>query len=82
MQTVKIYEIIFLDDGSNDDSQEIINEIMYEIEPCIRVKKEFNKENSGCVFKQWQKVFPLQMEIIFGWLKLMIAVMKIYLKLL
>ena len=59
MQTVKIYEIIFLDDGSNDDSQEIINEIMYEIEPCIRVKKEFNKENSGCVFKQWQKGFSL-----------------------
>ena len=57
MQSVKIYEIIFLDDASNDDSQGIINEIMYEIESCIRVKKVFNKENSGSVFKQWQKGF-------------------------
>ncbi len=58
-QKVKLFEIVFLDDNSTDDSREVIDEMVYEIKPYIRVKTVFNKENSGSVFKQWQKGFEL-----------------------
>lgn len=53
-QTYPIYELIILDDHSSDKSVEIINKKVKEIKD-IKVKVIVNKENSGCVFKQWKK---------------------------
>ena len=50
-QTFKDFEIIILDDASNDNSQEIINRFSLTNEAEI----VFNKKNSGSVFKQWYK---------------------------
>lgn len=59
IQKKKIYELIILDDNSLDNSIEVIENIKSIISPYINVKVEYNKENSGCVFKQWQKGFSL-----------------------
>ena len=50
-QTIAPYEIIILDDASTDNSPGLIAELQKTME--LRVVK--NKENSGSVFRQWQK---------------------------
>ena len=50
-QTFQDFEVIILDDCSKDNSREIIKE--YQHDP--RVRLAFNENNSGCVFKQWNK---------------------------
>ena len=54
-QGYKINELIFLDDCSKDDSREVFDDIENNIKDLITVKKFYNKDNSGSVFKQWQK---------------------------
>ena len=60
-QTYPIYELIILDDCSKDNSVEVINNKIKEIErdyPQIKVQFIVNEVNSGgCVFKQWKKGF-------------------------
>lgn len=58
-QTVKINEIIILDDCSNDGSKEEIDKIVDELSNIINIKKVYNEENSGSAFKQWEKGFDL-----------------------
>ena len=58
-QTYKINEIIILDDCSTDDSRELIDKIEKKIGKYVTIKKAYNKENSGNVFKQWEKGFEL-----------------------
>ncbi|MBR1884088.1 MAG: glycosyltransferase [Clostridia bacterium] len=58
-QTEKIYEIILLDDCSKDGSRKLIDKIVDEISPYIKITKVYNEENSGIAFKQWQKGFEL-----------------------
>lgn len=55
-QTYQKFEIIILDDCSNDGSQEIING--FKGHPKI-VRIEFNNINSGSPFSQWQKGLAL-----------------------
>jgi glycosyltransferase involved in cell wall biosynthesis len=50
-QTYQDFELILLDDCSTDESREILRE--YAGDP--RVRMEFNAENSGSTFKQWDK---------------------------
>jgi len=50
-QTFQDIEVILLDDCSKDDSREIIKS--YEADPRITIV--FNEQNSGCVFRQWNK---------------------------
>jgi glycosyltransferase involved in cell wall biosynthesis len=52
-QTYPVYEIIILDDNSNDNSMEIINEYINKF-PLL-VKGVSNEKNSGNVFEQWKK---------------------------
>ncbi len=54
-QKYKINELIFLDDCSKDDSCEVFDEVEEKIKDIIPVKKFYNKNNSGSVFKQWRK---------------------------
>ena len=52
-QTYKNIEVILLDDGSQDESTQILEEYRRrnsDITKCI-----FNGKNSGCVFNQWQR---------------------------
>lgn len=56
-QTVKIYEIVILDDCSKDNSRELIDKIEENIKDNIKIKKVYNKTNSGTAFKQWRKGF-------------------------
>lgn len=58
-QKVKIHEIIFLDDNSKDNSCKLIDKIIEVIDPYIKTKKVYNKENSGSPFIQWEKGFSL-----------------------
>ena len=58
-QTEKIDEIIILDDCSTDNSRQLIDEIVEKTKNYINIKKDYNKENSGSVFKQWEKAFKL-----------------------
>lgn len=53
-QTYPIYELIVLDDCSTDNSKEIIEKKLSEINN-IKTKFIPNKTNSGLVFSQWQK---------------------------
>ncbi|HEY8587566.1 MAG TPA: glycoside hydrolase family 99-like domain-containing protein [Rhodanobacter sp.] len=51
-QSVPIYEIIILDDGSSDDSVETIQRLRQSLRPEPRIV--VNRANSGSVFRQWQ----------------------------
>jgi glycosyltransferase involved in cell wall biosynthesis len=52
-QTFPVYEIIILDDYSTDDSLSVIDEYLKEYP--LRIELIKNNENSGNVFKQWEK---------------------------
>ena len=52
-QTVPVYEIIFLDDGSSDDSLETMQRLRQTTHPEPRIV--INQANSGSVFRQWQR---------------------------
>jgi hypothetical protein len=52
-QTVPVYEIIFLDDGSSDDSIETVQKLRQSLHPEPRIV--INQTNSGSVFRQWQR---------------------------
>ena len=56
-QTYPIYELIILDDKSTDNSVDVIKKIIKKIDKKIKVNLIINEENSGNVFKQWQKAF-------------------------
>ncbi|MDE6577705.1 MAG: glycosyltransferase [Muribaculaceae bacterium] len=53
-QTYQDFEVIILDDCSQDNSREIINQ--YRNHPKVS-HIVFNEQNSGSTFKQWQKGF-------------------------
>jgi glycosyltransferase involved in cell wall biosynthesis len=50
-QTYQDFELIYLDDASTDNS----NEIFHEFSNDFRIKAIFNDVNSGSPFKQWNK---------------------------
>ena len=50
-QTFQDFELILLDDCSNDDSRSILSS--YASDP--RVRLDFNEKNSGGTYKQWNK---------------------------
>lgn len=50
-QTFQSFELILLDDYSSDDSRSILSS--YASDP--RVRLDFNEQNSGSTFKQWNK---------------------------
>lgn len=52
-QSYPIYEIIYLDDASTDNSNENVNK--YIKSSYSDIVLEINKQNSGNVFKQWKK---------------------------
>jgi glycosyltransferase involved in cell wall biosynthesis len=53
-QTYPIYEIIFLDDGSTDNSVRIFNHFFSNnFRKHLRLNTKFNEANMGSVFKQW-----------------------------
>lgn len=58
-QDYKLYEIIILDDCSQDNSKELIDSLVNNLKDYINIKKDYNKENSGTAFKQWKKGFDL-----------------------
>lgn len=61
-QNYPVYELIILDDCSKDNSEEVILEEIDKIKNGkynIKVKYIPNKDNSGNVFKQWQKAFEV-----------------------
>ena len=61
-QTYPIYELIILDDASTDNSREIMKQKLLELKnthPSLKIKAKVNRENSGSVFRQWQKGIDL-----------------------
>jgi glycosyltransferase involved in cell wall biosynthesis len=52
-QSIGIYELIFVDDASDDDSLEILNRWMRQQKIMVTVIR--NEKNSGSVFAQWKK---------------------------
>ena len=56
-QEVKISEILILDDCSKDNSLEVIKELEDALKDIIPIRVIINEQNSGCVYKQWQKGF-------------------------
>ncbi|MBV5329466.1 MAG: glycoside hydrolase family 99-like domain-containing protein [Chlorobium sp.] len=52
-QDLPIYEVIVLDDASTDDSLDVIRQLV--AGSRLDVRCDFNTENSGSVFAQWQK---------------------------
>lgn len=56
-QKEHINELILLDDCSSDNSRELIDSIECNLEPYIKIKKIYNKENTGSAFKQWERGF-------------------------
>ncbi len=52
-QSMPVWEIIFLDDASGDDSVEVARRVLQDC--SIRYRIVENKRNSGSVFAQWKK---------------------------
>jgi len=51
-QSYENFEVIILDDCSTDNSKDVINQYLQH--PKV-VKVEFNEQNSGSTFRQWEK---------------------------
>lgn len=58
-QSIKINEIIILDDCSKDESTKVIDHIVDVISPYMQVSTKYNTKNSGSPFKQWEKGFNM-----------------------
>lgn len=58
-QKVKIYELIFLDDCSTDQSISLFETFKSKVENTVTIRTLYNAKNSGNVFKQWQKGYEL-----------------------
>lgn len=58
-QNYKLYEIVILDDCSQDNSRELIDSLVDNLKDYINIRKDYNKVNSGTAFKQWKKGFEL-----------------------
>ena len=58
-QTYPIYELIILDDCSTDNSVSVIKDKINSLQNTTDLKIKFiaNSENSGNVFRQWEKAF-------------------------
>ena len=56
-QTYKNYEVLLLDDCSNDNSREILEKYKTNFPGITRT--EYNTDNSGSVFSQWEKGIEL-----------------------
>ncbi|MDP7993290.1 glycosyltransferase [Bacillus sp. MHSD_36] len=55
-QTYPLYELIFLDDASTDNSVSTFEQLLSnENKPHLKVQQIINDTNSGSVFKQWIK---------------------------
>ena len=54
-QKVRIHELIFLDDCSTDQSIPLFEMFQSKVSDIVAIKTLYNTENSGNVFKQWQK---------------------------
>lgn len=54
-QTYPIYDLVILDDRSKDDSVKVIEQFLIKKDLTDEVIFIKNSENSGSVFKQWQK---------------------------
>jgi O-antigen biosynthesis protein len=52
-QTIGIYEIILVDDASDDDSLQVLEQWMLKRKVNVTVIR--NEQNSGSVFEQWKK---------------------------
>jgi glycosyltransferase involved in cell wall biosynthesis len=52
-QSIPVYEIIILDDGSSDNSVQVIQELRHSLQPEPRIV--INRTNGGSVFRQWQR---------------------------
>lgn len=52
-QELPVWEIVFLDDASTDDSVEVAKQLLKDCGVHYRIIR--NSENSGSVFSQWQK---------------------------
>jgi len=52
-QSLPVWEIIFLDDASSDDSVEVARQLLHNCSVRCRIVE--SKQNSGSVFAQWQK---------------------------
>lgn len=53
-QGYPIYEVLVLDDGSKDDSEKVISDILGKY-PFHDIQTDLNTKNSGSVYKQWIK---------------------------
>lgn len=54
-QSVKLYEVVILDDCSKDNSRKIIDEMVDNLKDIINIRKVYNEINSGGAFPQWAK---------------------------
>lgn len=54
-QTQQDFELIFLDDASDDDSRDVFRKFSGD----ARIRAEFNEKNSQSPFKQWNRGFEL-----------------------
>jgi glycosyltransferase involved in cell wall biosynthesis len=58
-QTYRDFELIVLDDASTDHSGGLLQELLQEVRQPSRIQLVLGKENSGSVFKQWNRGIAL-----------------------
>lgn len=54
-QTYKIDELILLDDCSIDDSRILIDQMVKELSPYLKIRKNYSRKNGGKACIQWEK---------------------------
>lgn len=54
-QTYKIDELILLDDCSIDESRILIDQIIKELSPYLKIRKNYSRKNGGKACIQWEK---------------------------